>query len=723
MKQVVQSIRGGSIGVVDSPFPQLGAAGALVRTSASLISAGTERATLDFAKGSLLEKARSRPDLVKQVLGKMRRDGIVQAARTALARLDRPVSPGYACAGTVIGTSPGLSEIAVGDRVACAGAGYATHAEVNFIPKNLMVPIPRRATGEWVGFDEAAFTTLGAIALHGVRLGKPELGDRAVVIGLGLVGLLAIQILRAHGCEVLGVDLDSTRCDLARQIGAEIAVHPGDAEAAAAAWSGAFGADLVLVTAASESSAPAVLAAELARDKGRLVAVGTTGLDLPRRTLYHKELSVVVSRSYGPGRYDPEYEERGRAYPLAHVRWTERENMRAFLGLLANDRVDVGSLISHRFSVHDATSAYETLEGQSALGIVIEYPQEPVANGPVHVRSSSRGPETATAAKVGVSFIGAGNFAHAVLLPAVKRNGLADLRGVVTATGPSGRSTAEKFGFAYCTTTADDVLTDDRTQAAIISTRHDAHASLVMRALDAGRAVFVEKPLCLTPEELETIVARVRSLESSGRQPFVMVGFNRRFAPMVEPLRTHFQKTPAPVKVIYRVNAGQVPSTNWLVSEEQGGRVIGEVCHFVDLCAFLAGAPIEEVFATRSSAGVDDVVVTLRMTGGSVATVAYMVDGDRGFPKERLEVFGSGSIGVIDDFRFASLSVRGRTKRMTRRFAAQDKGHNAEIAAFFEAVATSGSSPIPFEAVANTMRATFAILQSIETGHPVRIQA
>jgi predicted dehydrogenase/threonine dehydrogenase-like Zn-dependent dehydrogenase len=723
MKQLTQSIRRGTMDVLDVPFPQLRGPGALVDTRASLISAGTERATVEFARASLLAKAHSRPDLVQQVVEKVRREGFTQALSTVLSRLERPIAPGYAGAGTLLALSPDVSELVVGDRVACAGAGYATHAQVNYVPRNLLVPIPRRASGEWVGFDEASFTTLGAIALHGVRLAKPELGDRALVIGLGLIGLLAVQILRANGCKVMGVDLNPGRCALARELGAEIASTPAEAESVVAAWSDRFGADLVVVAAATDRSDPAVLAAELARDKGRIVAIGATGLDLPRRTLYHKELSLVVSRSYGPGRYDPEYEERGRSYPLAHVRWTERENMRAFLDLVANGSVDVRRLISHRFPIDDAEQAYETLEREAVLGIVLEYPEAPQATGPIHLASSAPASQkTSSSTAVGVSLIGAGNFANGVLLPAICRSGAASLRGVVTATGLSARAAGDKHGFAYCTTSADDVWGDERTNAVVIATRHDAHAQLAVAALETGKAVFVEKPLCLSELELDSIVSTVGRLRTARSSPVLMVGFNRRFAPSTRQIRAHFAKTQGPVNVIYRVNAGRVPPSSWVASaEEGGGRILGEVCHFVDLCAYLAGAPVHEVSAVRSSASADDVIVTLRMAGGSIATIAYLVEGDRSAPKERIEVFGSGTIATIDDFRTATLSTGGRSRRLSKLFATQDKGHRAGMQAFLEAVATGGDSPIPFEAAVNSTRATFAILRSLETGQPVAV--
>ena len=718
-------MREGSVEVLDVPSPQLRGTGVLVRTAASLISAGTERAALDFAKGSLLNKARSRPDLVKQVIQKVQRDGVKQAIGVALSRLERPVAPGYACSGIVIATSNDLSEFAVGDRVACAGAGYATHAEINYVPKNLTVAIPKRPSGEWVPFDEAAFTTLGAIALHGSRLAKPQLGDKAVVIGLGTVGLLAVQILRAHGCRVAGVDLNEERCGLARALGADFASTPDDVERAVKTWTRELGADLVLVAAATDGNDPVVLAAQLARDKGRIVAVGATGMDIPRRTLFQKELSVVVSRSYGPGRYDPEYEEHGRDYPLPYVRWTERENMRAFLDLLASNSLDVRTLISHRFPITEADGAYEVLERQGVLGIVLEYPQtsEPTPATRVDLTTNAV-PQDRSTRPAAVSFIGAGNFARDVLLPAVKGLPDAVLRGVVAATGVSAQSAAEKFKFAYCSTSAGDVWQDTDCNAVIIATRHDAHASLVCDALQAGKSVFVEKPLCLSEEELDRIESVLEAVEASGRSPFLMVGFNRRFAPAVEFMKSHFARVQGPVNVVYRVNAGRIPASSWVTNAtEGGGRILGEVCHFVDLCAYLSGSAVQQVSALRSAGDADDVIVTLRMANGSIGSVAYLVGGDPALPKERIEMYGGGGTGVIDDFRRASLIAAGIKKRLGGRFAGQDKGHVAEIRAFARAVGAGTPSPIPIASSLNTTRATFAILESLQCGRPVDIHS
>jgi polar amino acid transport system substrate-binding protein len=718
LKQIVQSMRTGAVHVLDVPPPRLAGPGVLVQTAVSLISAGTERAATEFAKSSLVEKARSRPDLVKQVLDKVRRDGLVRTTTVALARLDRPVAPGYATAGIVLAVAPGVDDVGVGDRVACAGATYATHAEINYVPRNLVVPVPRRGTADYVGFDEAAFTTVGAIALHAVRLGAPEIGQRVVVIGLGVIGLLATQILHAHGCRVFAIDLNPARCDLSRALGADEAMGPIGAEAIVSRWSGGLGADLVVVAASTRDSDPAVMAAEIARDKGRIVAVGATGLDLPRRTLYQKELSLVVSRSYGPGRYDPDYEERGHDYPRAYVRWTERENMRAFLDLVAEGRVDVRPLVSHRYDIERGAEAYDTLESSDALGILIDYRTAPAAAAAQSIHVSSR-PRAQAPGRPRISVIGAGAFAHSVLLPSLRRADVS-LGAVIAATGLSARSAADRFGFESCSTAVDSVWRDGGCDAVVIATRHDSHAQLTIDALEAGKAVFVEKPLCISEDELDRIVHVVATLRAAGQAPFVMVGFNRRFAPAVESVRVAMAG--APVSIVYRVNAGRLPPRSWIARlEEGGGRIVGEVCHFVDLCAHLAGSPVVEVSATRSAAGPDDVMVSLRMANGSMASVAYLIDGDRAAPKERIELSGSGRSGTIDDFRRARVTGTGRLVRHGGVLARQDKGHAAEMAAFVSAVASRTASPVSFESIVNTTRATFAIVRSLESGGPVPV--
>jgi predicted dehydrogenase/threonine dehydrogenase-like Zn-dependent dehydrogenase len=716
MKQLVHSMRTGVVNVVDVPPPQLAGPGVLVQSAVSLISAGTERAFIEFAKSSVVHKARSRPDLVQQVLEKVRRDGVMHTVSTVMTRLDRPMALGYSSSGTVIAAARGVDDVRVGDRVACAGATYATHAEINYVPRNLVVPVPRRPSGEYVGFDEAAFTTIGAIALHAVRLGTPELGHRVVVIGLGVVGLLVTQILRAHGCRVFGIDVDVARCRLARTLGADDAVGPAGAESIVSRWSDALGADLVVVAAASKDSDPAALAAEIARDKGRIVSVGATGLELPRRTMYRKELSLVVSRSYGPGRYDPDYEELGHDYPRAYVRWTERENMRTFLDLVADGRVDVRPLISHRFDIERGGDAYDTLERGDVLGILIDYANAPTAALAESTRAQSRSRLGRTGA-ARISVVGAGVFARSVLLPSLSRAGV-DLRDVVAATGLSARSAAEKFGFTGFSTSPEPIWRDADCDGIVIATRHDSHAQLTIDALEAGKAVFVEKPMCVTDAELDQIERVVDALRAAAQPAFVMVGFNRRFAPSVEMVRSAMAG--APVSIVYRVNAGRPAPDNW-IARAPGGRIVGELCHFVDLCAHLADSPVAEVSATCSAAAADDVMVSLRMVNGSMATVAYLVDGDRGASKERIEVFGGGRLATIDDFRRARITGAGRAVRCGRLLARQDKGHAAEMAAFVRAVATGAASPVSWESAVNTMRATFAIVRALESGDRVYV--
>ena len=719
-------MRTGLVEVLEVPPPHLHGPGVLVHTAVSLISAGTERASSDFARASLIEKARSRPDLVEQVLRKVRRDGLGAALRGAFERLDRPTAPGYAAAGTVVAVGDGVPELTLGDRVACAGATYATHAEINYVPRNLVVPIPRRASEGEVGFDEAAFTTVGAIALHGVRLAQPQLGDRAVVIGLGVIGLLTVQILRAHGCRVAAVDLDPARCDLARALGADRASRPADASGVVAAWTGRFGADLVVVAAATDSSDPAVLAADLAREKGRIVAIGATGLDLPRRVLYQKELSVVVSRSYGPGRYDPEYEERGRPYPLTHVRWTERENMRAFLDLIADDRIDVQPLISHRFDIAHGDRAYALLQSGPTLGILLEYPRastDPIPAPASVDRSPSpalRVNRTPMSGRARIGAIGAGNFARGTLFPVLARAKRAELRTIVASTGLSARGASDRFGFAKPSTSVEDVWTDADCDAVVIATRHDSHAGLVIAAVEAGKAVFVEKPLCITEDELEGVVRATGARAAAGEDPFVMVGFNRRFSPAVQAVRMRMARGAAPLSIVYRINAGRIPASSWIINrDEGGGRIVGEVCHFVDLCAYLAGSEVTEVSASRSAAGDEDVAATLRMQNGSMATIAYLIDGPATAPKERIEVFGGGECAVIDDFRRVSFNGESQWG-WPRLLSSQDKGHAAELEAFVDAIVQRRPSPVSLASAINTTRATFAIVRSIETGSLVR---
>jgi predicted dehydrogenase/threonine dehydrogenase-like Zn-dependent dehydrogenase len=714
LKQVLQNVRSGKLGLTEVPEPAPRSGGIVVRNAASLISAGTEKMIIDFAGKSLLGKARERPDLVRQVVDKVRKDGLGPTMQTVMSRLEQPMALGYSCAGVVESAGRGAPEFQPGDRVACAGMGYASHAHAVFVPRNLAVAIP-----DGVSFEDASYVTLGAIALQGVRVAEPRLGETVAVIGLGLLGQLTVQILRAAGCRVAGIDLDPAKVALARELGAALSLlRSEDVLGTMDAFTGGIGADAVIVTAAADSNDPIELAGELCRDRGVVSMVGAVPMDVPRKVYFEKELQLRLSRSYGPGRYDPDYEEGGRDYPIGYVRWTERRNMEEFLRLVASGQVLLSRLTTHRFELADAERAYAIVTGedrQPFLGVVLTYPPEPVPTGrTVEVRGAA-----GTAGKPGLGLVGAGNFAKAVLLPRLARAGL-EMVGVATTTGASARSTADRYGFRYCTTDVDRLLDDPAIGAIVIATRHGSHASTAARALRAGKAVFVEKPLALEEAELLEVLAAAE--ESGG---LLTVGFNRRFSPLVARLREAFVPG-APLAMSYRINAGPIPADSWIHDPEQGGgRIIGEVCHFVDLVQHVADDEIAEVFAFNAGgheAALHDVVtISLRLRRGSVASINYFASGDRSFPKERLEVFGGGVVAVLDDFRELTLSRGGKRSR-TRRLS-QEKGFDQELSAFVAAVREGGTPPIPLRSLVATTRTTFAIEESLRTGRPVEVPA
>jgi polar amino acid transport system substrate-binding protein len=713
MKQVIQNDRSRATRVLEVPEPRVRSGSVLVRTAASLISAGTEKTAVDFGNKSLLEKARSRPDLVKQVLERVAKDGIRPTLDAVMNRLDMPIPLGYSCAGVVEEVGRGAEEFSAGQRVACAGAGYANHAEVEVVPRNLTVPIP-----DGVSFEDAAYVTLGAIALQGVRVADVRLGDRVAVIGLGLLGQLAVQILRASGCHVLGIDLDPSKVELARELGAEVAVlRSDDVLAAVASFTGGVGVDAVVITAAANSNDPIELAGEICRDRGRVSMVGAVRMDVPRQSYYMKELELRLSRSYGPGRYDPAYEENGHDYPIGYVRWTERRNMEEFLRLVAAGHVTPSRLNTHRFPIGVAGAASRLIGGEvdePYLGILLTYPEAAERRG---TRVVELRPRSAATGTLGLGFIGAGSFGKATLLPRFARGADVEMVGIATATGPSARATGEKFGFQLCTTDASELLRDHRVDAVVVTTRHGSHARYVVDALRAGKAVFVEKPLALDEEELGAILDA--QAETGG---LVTVGFNRRFSPLSRALRKEFSNA-GPLAIHYRVNAGPIPPTHWVHDPEQGGgRIVGEVCHCVDLVQDLADDEVVELFAQGLGGPLgathDTVSIVLRMRGGSVASIGYFATGDRSYPKERVEVFGGGAVGVLDDFRMLTVQRGGKAHESGGK--AQDKGFDDEVAAFLAAL-RSGTAPIPLESLARTTRATFAVEESLRTGLPVRI--
>jgi predicted dehydrogenase len=654
MEQVVQHVRSRRLELAEVPEPGVRAGGVLVRNAASLISAGTEKMITDFAGKSMLGKARERPDLVRQVLDKVKKNGIAPTLQTVLSRLDQPIALGYSCAGVVEAVGSGAGEFAVGDRVACAGMGYASHAEVVYVPRNLTVAVPPA-----VSLEDAAYVTVGAIALQGVRVAEVRLGEAVAVIGLGLLGQLAVQILRAAGCRVIGIDLDPAKVALALELGAEAAVARGDdVLAAVAAFSGGRGADAVVITAATSSNDPVELAGEIARDRAVVSMVGATGMELPRKPYYEKELQLRLSRSYGPGRYDPEYEEKGRDDPAGYVRWTERRNMEEFIRLVASGQVTPSRLTTHRFPIGQAEDAYQVIQGKSGeafAGVLLTYPERS-APPRRRVELAARALPQGT---LGVGFVGAGNFARSVLLPRFSKLPGSALVGVSTATGMNAKAVGDRFGFGYATTDTSAQLADGSSAAVVIATRHSSHARLAAQALRAGKAVFVEKPLALNEAELGEVLAA--QAESGG---VLAVGFNRRFSPLAAELKGAFAPG-IPLALNYRINAGAIPRESWIHDPgDGGGRIIGEVCHFVDLCQYLTGDDPVEVFAHAlggAEGGLHDTVsISLRFAGGSIASLAYYATGDGSFAKERLEVFGGGALGVLDDFRELTLSRGGK---------------------------------------------------------------
>ena len=703
----------------------------LVSIAASVVSAGTERASAQFARKSLLQKAQSRPDLVREVVSKVQRDGIFSAIQAVRTRLDQPQSPGYSSAGSVIAVGEGVTDLHPGDRVACAGAGFAVHAEIACVPRLLVARIPACSKGGTdVPLDEAAFATLGAVALHGVRTSNAKLGDLVAVIGLGLLGQLTVQLLKAAGCRVLGMDIDASRADLARQMGAErVASSPSTFRELCFETSGGAGVDCVLITAETSSSDPVNLAGAIARDRAVVVAVGTVGMDIERKAYYEKELDFRISRSYGPGRYDVAYEQKGRDYPIGYVRWTETRNMEAFVQFLADKKVDIGALITHRFPIERAQSAYDLITGKSRepfLGVVIRYSAtegeiQTLAVVPERVTAA---PKPVSSPGVSVGLLGAGVFASGTLVPAMKASASTTLVAVCSATGSHAQHLERKFAFQSCTTDEARLIQDPKVNTVVIATRHHLHANQVLAALAAGKNVFCEKPLCLSEDELRSIAEAYLGIDTAQR-PVMMVGFNRRFAPMAVQMRSFLASITEPLALHYRVNAGQLPPDHWVNDREQGGgRILGEVCHFVDLLMFLAGSPVVEVEARaignsgRYSGG--NVLASVHFENGSVGTISYLANGDRAFSKERIEVFGGGSTAVLEDFRRLEL-VRGGRKETIRSRWHQEKGHRDEWDAFVRSVRSQSGAPIPFEEIVCSTLATFCIDESVSTGKRTQV--
>jgi predicted dehydrogenase/threonine dehydrogenase-like Zn-dependent dehydrogenase len=721
MKQVAQNYKSGDLAVLDVPVPACKPGGVLVRSLYSLISTGTEMMKVSEARMSLVGKARARPDQVRKLLDSVAQQGAVATYQKAMNRLDSYTPLGYSLCGVVVEIGAGAEQFSVGQLVAAAGNEFALHADVNWIPTNLCVPVP-----DGVAAEHAAFATVGAIAMQGVRRAEVALGETACVIGLGLVGQLVVRLLVASGVQVVGLDMVEARCRTAEKAGALICASPDEdglreVERVLLDRTGGLGADHVLLAAGGDSNGPVEVAARLARDRARVVDIGKTRLDLPWNAYYDKELDVRFSRSYGPGRYDDTYELDGIDYPAGYVRWTERRNLSCFLDLLADGSVDVGVLISGVHPIEEASEVYNRLGDGSlqGVGFLLAYKDQPdpstltrTLHIPASTGAASAAPRRQSSARVRLGFIGAGNYATSMLLPHLKDNSGVELASVATTRALSGLNAQRKFGFGTITTSVDSVLDDESLDAVFIVTRHHSHASLVCQALERGLTVFVEKPLALTEEQLTQVLDTV---EKTGNER-IMVGFNRRFAPLFTELRERFGTCRGPLSARYLVNAGRLDASSWYLNEElEGSRFAGEGGHFIDtLSALVEHHPIE----VHAMGAGESVHATVRFADESVATISYVTEGSSRFPKETVDVVGDGRNGRLDNFQRVSVwSAKGKNGR--RVLTGQDKGQRSQLDRFVDAVRTGSAMPIPLDSLAATTRATLAVDSSLASGKPV----
>lgn len=722
MKQVILNPKTGKVEVVVVPAPKPEKGQVLVRNLFSVISAGTERDKVSFAQKSLIQKAKSRPELVKQVLNKLKQDGIFNTINAVLNRLDTPIPLGYSTAGIVEEVND-VEDIKVGDRVACGGGEYAVHSEIIIVPRNLVVKLPAN-----VEPDEGAFATLGAIAMQGVRLSNLKVGEVAVVIGLGLLGQLTHQILKASGVKVIGFDINKSRVKIALNLGIDFATdNIRELDSIVNQFTNGFGADAVIITASTRSNLPVELAGELARKKGTVVVVGAVGLNIPRKPYYEKELNFVISSSYGPGRYDPEYEEKGKDYPYGYVRWTENRNMQAFLDLIANGKVKVKPLITHVFSIDRAPEGYDliTKTPEKALGVLIEYPlNKEIEERKIIIKQISKEDRyqlSPILPRIGV--LGAGNFAMSTILPILSKFKNVKLIGIASAGGLSARKAGNRFGFNYFTTDEYEIINDEKINTLFVLTRHNLHAKQAISALKVGKNVYVEKPLCIKKEELNDIISVYGELE---KPPYLFVGFNRRFAPFIQEIKNFLQNVAEPLILNYRVNAGFIHREHWIQDTEiGGGRLIGEGCHFVDLLIYLANSKVTEVRAeglpNLGKYSYDNFVITLKFSNGSIGTITYTANGDKTMGKEYLEIFGGGISVKMNDFQ--SLEIYSQDLKLKRKnLFFKDKGHRAEIKSFLSYISgESKIAPMKFDEIIHSTYVTLCAYDSLLSGKTIKV--
>jgi predicted dehydrogenase/threonine dehydrogenase-like Zn-dependent dehydrogenase len=718
MKQIVQNMKDGQTEIIEVPIPVLKPGFLLVRTAASLVSAGTERMLVEFAEKSMVGKARSRPDLVKQVIQKAQRDGILTTLESAFNRLDQPIVLGYSSAGTVVEVGEGVNQFKVGDRVACGGGGYAVHAEYALIPKNLAAKLP-----DSISFEEGAFATIGAIALNGIRIAQPQIGENTAVIGLGLLGLLSTQILAANGCNAVGMDLDPSRIEFAQKMGFAAFTNDQVLNSYLQLTDG-HGFDHVFICADTGSNQPVEIAGEIARDRGTITAIGAVGMDIPRKPYYEKELIFKVSRSYGPGRYDSTYEEQGQDYPAGYVRWTEGRNIASVADLIGEQKIDVKSLISHRFSIDQATDAYHLLSGkkdEKYMGLIINYPADKtiIKNARLIELPLSHSQSDQKLLKTGV--IGAGNYANVVCLPIIQKHPLSVPYLIASARGLHAKQSAKKYNFQFATSDEKEILNNKDIDIAVILTRHDTHARLTCAALEKGKHVYCEKPLAISKDGIANIIAQLEKKN----HPYLTVGFNRRFAPFIQEIKNALKDNREPIYANYRVNAGYLPQDHWLHDlQSGGGRLIGEACHFIDLILFLVGSTPTtvntQVLPNKGKYCNDNFLIMFNFTDGSIATISYMANGSKLAGKEYLELFSGGRSIFMDDYK--KLQIFDHSKKIKRSFLRQDKGHSAAWDAFVRSIIDQLPPPISNDDLILSSYVTLACAQSMQDGAPVIIQ-
>lgn len=716
MKQLLQNLKTGELTIEEVPVPELQSNGVLVRNYYSLISTGTEKSKLDIAKKSLIGKALEKPDQVKKVIETFKKDGLKNTFQKVMSRLNTPDPMGYSSAGIVIAVGSNVTEFKEGDLVACAGAKYAHHAEVIYVPANLCVKIP-----EGIDLSSAAVTTVGAIAMHSVRQAGVSFGDNVCVIGLGLIGQLTVQMLKAAGCTVLAVDIDAFRCNIAKESGAEYTCVLGrdNIKLITKKCSKGFGFDAVIITASTSSNKPIEIAGNILRKKGKVVVVGSVRMDIPRSPYYEKEIDICLSCSYGPGRYDVNYEEKGQDYPIGYVRWTEKRNMEHFLKMVSDGTINLSKIITHRFKFDEAKKAYDLILGkieEKFIGVLLEYENKAEIKRKIILKNVPQRQESA----VKLGLIGAGNYAKGVLLPILKKMPEVEFHGVMTATGITAKGVAKNYGFKYCTSNSEELLNDKNINTILIATRHDKHAELVIKAIKAGKYVFVEKPLALNVEELKNIIQAVKE---NGYK--VMVGFNRRFSPYAVSMYEFFRNRIGPMVINYRVNAGKINDDHWIYDAVQGGgRIIGECCHFIDYMQYLTDEfPVKVFAAAATESGKqkntsDTVNITVMFSKGSIGTLSYLANGDTSLPKEYIEVFCDGKIAVLNDFKELKIIHEGKTKVEKKGL---DKGQKSEMQVLAEMVIKGNPMPISFESLVATTLTTFKVHESIQSGNVVEV--